>query len=144
MKVILLKTQEVKDVADGYARNYLMPAGLAVPATEERLKEAEKIKLSHNASARNRVITWDERLKDFGEHPVVIHAAANDDGTLFGAVSKSAILEVLATRGLHIGEDVEESWLAIDKPIKSLGAHTVGLRIPNTSQKEFMVNIERT
>lgn len=143
MQVILTKTQEVKNVADGYARNYLMPAGLAIPATPEKIKELQEKKSSNATAVRKRAIMWEEHAKNFVANPLIIRAKANEDGTLFGAVTKSAILKALSECGISADDDIKEEWLEITSPIKSLGAHTATVRIPQKSPMKLSLTIER-
>lgn len=138
MKVILTKTNEVKNVADGYARNYLFPGGLAIPATTEMLKKLEEQKAAHASQQREQADTWESEAKELMEHPLVLHAKANEDGTLFGALPKSAILEALKEKGLV----AEESWLEIAQPLKSLGTHTISIRVPDAKPVSIALTIQ--
>lgn len=145
MKVIL--TQEVRalgapgdvlDVADGYGRNYLLPRGLARIATPGALKQVETIRRTREV----REIKSLEQATDVRNHlqslKVRIGAKAGDGGRLFGQVTPAAIVEAIAKAG---GPKVDKRRLHLDAPIKSLGAHTVHLRLHPEVEAEINLEI---
>ncbi|MHB8510852.1 MAG: 50S ribosomal protein L9 [Actinomycetota bacterium] len=133
MKIIL--TQEVRalgapgdviDVADGYGRNYLIPRGLARLATKGSLKQVEQIRRTREL----REIKSKETAQDVCNHlqslKIRIAQKAGEGGRLFGQVTPQTIVEAIAHAG---GPKVDKRRLHLDAPIKSLGAHTVHLRL---------------
>ena len=132
MKIILLddvanvgRRGEVRDVSDGYARNYLIPQKLAVTATPGNLRNLEHIQRQQESKAariqadaeslRQRIeaLTFEERRQ------------ASEEGKLFGSVTSQHIAEFLDRSGIP----VERRRIALDEPIKTLGEHAVPVRL---------------
>lgn len=131
MKVILLRDLarvgrkgDVKNVLDGHAQNFLIPRGIAERATPTSLKrldaQQEAIKAERQA-ARERLSELREALK---EMPVVIEAAANEQGHLFKGLHAGDIAEALSARA---GEPVEPEVITLEQPIKEVGTHEITL-----------------
>ena len=129
MKVILSadvrgqgKKGEMKEVSDGYARNYLLPRGLAVAATQDNLN-AMKLR----DAARKRQIELEkaaaqENAKKLEGIIVKVKAKAGDSGRLFGAVTSKEISDALAQQ--H-GIEIEKNKIVQAEPIKSFGSYDV-------------------
>ena len=129
MKVILSadvrgqgKKGEMKEVSDGYARNYLLPRGLAVAATQDNLN-AMKLR----DAARKRQIELEkaaaqENAKKLEGIIVKVKAKAGDSGRLFGAVTSKEISDALAQQ--H-GIEIEKNKIVQTEPIKSFGSYDV-------------------
>ena len=129
MKVILSadvrgqgKKGEMKEVSDGYARNYLLPRGLAVAATQDnlnamKLKEAAKKKQMEKEKAAAQ-----ENAKRLESVVVKISAKAGDSGRLFGSVTSKEISEALAAQ---YGIEIEKNKIVQAEPIKSFGSYEV-------------------
>ena len=112
-------------VADGYARNFLLPRGLALPATEAALRRvrAEQQALhARLANERAYVETLKERL---GKQSVTIAVASGPDDRLFGAVTNTHIAEALQREGL----DIDKRKIALPEPITALGAYHVPVHL---------------
>ena len=133
MKVILQKDIRGKgkkgqmiEVAEGYARNFLLPKGDAIPATADamntmRLQEKAKAKADAEAKAAAQAIA--EQLKGI---QVKIAAKGGEGGKLFGAITGAAIADALqAQHGLTI----DGKKLVLDQPIKSFGSYEVKARL---------------
>lgn len=122
MKIIIKDTNEVKDVSFGYAVNYLIPQGLAVAATPQairRLKEEQKAK---SKKRKEKSIEEKDLLEKLRGKVFAIEKKVGEGKKLFGSVTKQDILKALGVdRGL-----VE---ILLDAPIKTLGKHTVSLKI---------------
>jgi large subunit ribosomal protein L9 len=132
MKVLLLKdvyklgrAGDVKRVADGYGRNYLLPQGLAVLATPGALKQSEHIR--EQASAQRAVLnkemgTIAEKLADI---IVTFPAKASETGKLYGSITTQMIAEAVAQKA-----GVEIARRQIDtQPVRTLGEHKVRVRL---------------
>lgn len=117
---------ELKEVADGYARNYLIPRGLAVPATEAVLKEVEA---RRQARAR-RVAHEQEEARRLAERiaaqPVVVAVKAGEKGRLYGAVTAADVAEALARQ---IGQPVDKRKVDLAEPIRHLGTYQVAVEV---------------
>lgn len=137
MKVIIKKTGAIKEVADGYARNFLIPKGLAVPATDDAVAvDVEK----RAGEAKQRVSNenqWNTYIDQFETLVVEVPGNANDEGVLFGALSYSAILTELQKQ--HV--TLKESWLHAAEPIKTVGDHTITVEFPHNKTAQLHVRV---
>ena len=133
MKVIL--QQDVKgqgkkgqliEASDGYARNFLLPRKLAVPATAENLntmKQQEKAKKAQEAAEKAEAQAVAEKLK---EAVVKLTAKAGSGGRLFGAVTSKEISDALKEQ---YGLDVAKTKIVQDEPIKSFGTYQLKCKL---------------
>ena len=97
MKIILQKpietlgqAGEVVQVADGYARNYLFPRGLAMPATKGALRHAERVKAQHQQRMEQGKAEAQALADRLGKSPVRIEAQAGEEGKLFGSITATS------------------------------------------------------
>jgi large subunit ribosomal protein L9 len=133
MKIILQKEVEklgvpgdVVDVADGYARNYLVPRGLAAPASKGAIKNAERLRSGHEARV-SKARTDAEALQQRLEAVVTrITAKAGEEGRLFGSVTPEKVAQEIARA---TGVTVDRKQLHLDEPIRSLGTHQVRVHL---------------
>jgi large subunit ribosomal protein L9 len=133
MKVILQKAVdslgepgEVVQVADGYARNYLIPRGLAAPATKGALRHAERVKAGHEERARRQRADAEALAGRLSKAPVRIAAQAGEEGRLFGQVTAHQIAEAM---GEQLDERVDHRRIHLAEPIRSVGVHEVQVRL---------------
>jgi len=132
MKVILRsdivnvgRQGEIKDVSDGFARNYLIPKALVMEANEKNLKtwEREKVKLEKQ---REQVI---KEARDLAEKiekiSLTFSMKVGENGKLFGAVTVSDIADAFKEKGFDIGKHD----ILLVEPIKEIGAFTVNVRL---------------
>jgi large subunit ribosomal protein L9 len=132
MKVVLKddiknvgKMGQIVDVADGYARNYLVPRGLAVEANIKNLKSLEHEKKIIQEKAK-RIKNSSQTLSDkISTMTLVIKAKAGDEGKLFGAVTSMDIAELLKNEGI----EMDKKKISLDEPIKRLGSYSVNIKI---------------
>ena len=122
MKVILLKDvkgtgkkNEVKEVSDGYARNYLLPKKLAVPADNTNMKELNEKNKSKELKAQKEYEAAVELGKKMEELNVVIYAKAGDGGRLFGSITSKDIAEQIKKQ--H-NIEVDKRKITLDEPIR--------------------------
>ena len=116
------KKGEMKEVSDGYARNYLLPRGLAVAATQDNLNA---MKLRDAAKKRQMELekaAAEENAKKLEGIIVKVRAKAGDSGRLFGSVTSKEISEALAEQ--H-GITIEKNKIVQSEPIKSFGSYDV-------------------
>ncbi|QZA33006.1 50S ribosomal protein L9 [Hydrogenibacillus sp. N12] len=131
------KKGEVKTVADGYARNYLFPRRLAIPATEENLKRLEEAR-AREAEAEARRKAEAEALKAALERLTLrLPVKAGTGGKLFGAVTAERIAEALRAQGLS----VDKRRLEMKEPLRTLGRHTVTARLHPDVTARFLVEL---
>ena len=134
MKVILQKPVErlgdpgdVAEVADGYARNYLIPRGLAIRAQKGVVKHAESLKRSHATrltKQKGEFETLASRLIAAG--PVRISARAGEEGRLFGSVTTADVAQAVSEQA---GVAIDRKDVHLDDPIRSVGTHEVRVRL---------------
>lgn len=146
MKVILLddvakvgRRGEVRDVSDGYARNFLIPKKLALGATAGNLKNLQHIKTQQDAKAsrvkadaeslRERIeaLTYEERRQ------------ASEEGKLFGSVTAQDLVDFLEQHRIKI----ERRRVVLDEPIKALGESAVPIRLHAEVTAQLKVNVVR-
>jgi large subunit ribosomal protein L9 len=133
MKVILQKTVDrlgdpgdVADVADGYARNYLIPRGLAVKAEKGTVRHAESLKRAHETRTRAQKGEFETLAARIIQVPVVVTARAGEEGKLFGSVTGADIAEALSAQA---GVQVDRRDVHLDEPIRSVGTHEVKVHL---------------
>ena len=120
------KKGEMKEVSQGYARNYLLPRGLATEATADNLnafKLKEKAKAAQLAKEKAQA---EEYAKQLSAVQVTVRAKAGNGGKLFGAVTSEAISKALKEQ--H-GIDVEKNKIVQAEPIKNFGSYTVKAKL---------------
>jgi large subunit ribosomal protein L9 len=146
MKVILLKEVPglggpgtVKDVADGYARNFLIPRGMAMVATEANLASLEQ-KLRAEKERQSRQLKEAEALaRKLDGLEVTIKAKAGEQGRLFGAVTTADIARELSRVA---GVEIDRHRIDLEAPLKLLGRYEVRVRIPPQHQARVTVSVE--
>jgi len=146
MKIILLddvakvgRRGEVRDVSDGYARNYLIPKKLALGATAGNLKNLGQIQKQQDAKA-GRIKSEAEALRDRIEALVYEERRqASEEGKLFGSVTAQDIVEFLEQHTIK----VERRRVGLDEPIKTLGETVVPVRLHQDVAAQLKVNIVR-
>ena len=146
MKIILLddvpklgRRGEVRDVSDGYARNYLLPHKLALNATPGNLRNIETIKAAQEGRAvrmRSEAETQAQLIEGL---TYAQSRSASDEGRLFGSVGKADIAAFLAQNGLT----VERRRIMMDEPIKSVGEYTVPVRLHGDVTATLKVTVAR-
>lgn len=146
MQLILL--QKVKNLGDlgdtvnvrpGYGRNFLLPRGLALPATEDNRKvfEARKAELIKKAEASLSAARM--RAEQLAGKTVTVHALAAEEGKLYGSVGPAEIARAAAAAGL----DVKKSEIDLtDGPIRQTGSYTVTVQLHTEVAVELTVVVE--
>jgi len=116
---------EMKVVADGYARNYLLPQKLAVMATAENLKRYEARLKQIEEEKRVRQEAAKKLAKQLGDKSYTITAKAGPDGKLFGSVSAADIASAIVSEGI----EVDRHQVVLDQPIREVGVYDVTLKL---------------
>jgi large subunit ribosomal protein L9 len=131
VKVILLKNVdklgkegEVKEVADGYARNFLIPQDLAKQATEQALREAESSATKKSKDDQTDLEETQKLAEQLDGRELFIKVKEKD-GTLFGSVNEKTIAKTLSDEGLSIGPQN----VKLEEPIKEVGDYDVRLEL---------------
>ena len=133
MKIILQKPVDklgvpgdVVDVADGYARNYLMPRGLAVKATKGGVKHEESLKRAHTVRVNAAKADAEQVAQRLMASPVTVPAHAGDEGKLFGSVTPADVAVAIESQ---TGIRVDRHDVHMDEPIRSVGVHEVKVHL---------------
>ena len=120
------KKGEMKEVSDGYARNYLLPRKLATEATADNIntmKRQEKARLAQIAKEKAQA---EENAKKLGGVQVIIKAKAGNAGKLFGAVTSQEISDALKAQ---FDIDIEKNKIVQAEPIKTFGSFSVKAKL---------------
>jgi large subunit ribosomal protein L9 len=146
MKVLLTQDVEnlglagdVKDVANGYGHNYLIPKGLAVLATAGAQKQAD-VHRRRAAKRRARISAEMEALaRAVGKTSLTFQAKAGEKGRLYGSVTSADIAEKLSKA---VGQEIDRRKIILETPIKQLGSHQVTMRLSAEHTTDFEVVVE--
>ncbi|MGB5824418.1 MAG: 50S ribosomal protein L9 [Proteocatella sp.] len=146
MKVIFLKDVkgtakkgEVKEVSDGYARNFLLSKGLAKEANQVNLNDfnqQEKSKEIKTQKDEDEAVALGEKLKDA---QVTIYAKAGEGGKLFGAITSKDIAEQMKKQ--H-GVEFDKRKILLTEPIKALGTVTVEVKLHSKVSTTIVVDVK--
>lgn len=148
MKVILKQSVEnlgeqgeVVSVKPGYARNYLLPQGLAYEASAGNLRRIEEERERAEEHARRDYLEARRRASQLEDVTLVFHARAAEEGRLFGSVTAGDIAEQLNARGLDF--EIERRQVGLEEPLKSVGTHRVPIHLQTGVEVEIGVQVER-
>jgi len=133
MKIILTQdvpklgtSGTVQDVAPGYARNFLIPQGMAVVATKGSIKQVEE----RQAAEARRIAKQEEELRGLSDRlqgmRVQIEARVGERGRLFGSITSADIADALTAQ---VGEEIDRRKIDLDEPIRTVGEHQVMIRL---------------
>jgi len=133
MKVILADDVEtlgqkgdIVNVADGYARNFLVPKGLAFTATKGALKQAELMRKARADREQRVKEEAASKVARLGASPVYISARAGEAGRLFGSVTNADVARAIADQ---LEENIDRRDIRLDDPIRTLGTHQIEVRL---------------
>lgn len=128
MKVIFIKDvpklgrkYDIKEVNEGYARNFLFPQKLAEPATPKRIAEVAQMEQNVRIEKEIRDDLLGKNLAALKDVSITLVKKTNDSGSLFSGIQKSELVEALAKKKVELVEDA----IALDKPIKELGTFEI-------------------
>ena len=131
------KKGDIVDVADGYARNYLVPKGFAFKATAGVEGQATAMRHGRDVRDASDRSAAEEVAKSLVPRVVTIAARAGAEGKLFGSVTTTEIAEAVAAQ---TGIEIDRRKLHLDEPIKSLGQHLVPAKLH--AEVEFPITVE--
>lgn len=131
MKVIFLQNvkkvgqkNEVKEINDGYARNFLLPNKLAVEANPKELGELRKRLQSKDSEDKKNNKNFNEALEKLKDYTLVLKKKANKEGHLFSGISAKEISSELRKNDIFLDED----YIILESPIKKTGSHTIKIK----------------
>ena len=147
MEVILLKDVkrlgkqgESKRVAAGYARNYLIPRGLAVLATDSARKQAARRAAAGARQRGSEKATIKVEPADLQDVELLFYAKASETGRLYGSVTNAHIAERLSG---EIGVEIDRRQVLLDGSIKEIGTSEVQVRLSDSTSFLVSVTVER-
>lgn len=126
---------DVVKVKSGYARNYLLPRGLAVAVTKSNLADIERARAMALAEEQQRLVGLKEVATKLGEASVTIEGRANAEGHLFGSVTTMQIAAALRDKGIH----VDDKQVRLDQPLKEIGVYDVAIHLHATVEATVKV-----
>jgi large subunit ribosomal protein L9 len=126
---------DIVTVKPGYARNYLIPRGLAYAATDANVKRMERESANIEKAAAEAVQAARKQAAALEGVSVTFTARAGDEGRLFGSITSSDIADKLSEQGIEI----DRRQIQLDEPIKALGVSSVAIRLHPEVRPEIKV-----
>lgn len=146
MEVILIKDVkgtgkegDIVKVNDGFARNRLIPGGLAVEATKANKQKIARDKANRAARIAEEKAAAEAVKKVLEAKPVVINTKVGDGGKLFGSITSMDVANAIKDQ---IGEEIDKKKIVLDKPIKETGDATVKVKLYTEVTAEVTVRIQ--
>ncbi len=130
---------DVKEVKNGFARNYLIPRGLAEVATPEVLKRLHKIKATGDATRIRETQVMEDLAKALTDVSVTVSGRVTPTGRYYGAVSSA---QVAARLSATVGRDIDRRLVEAGEPIREPGEYEVVLRLTNDIQATIRIIAE--
>lgn len=130
------KAGDIVKVKDGYARNYLIPKGFAIPANQKNIKALEKerqIILAKAERERKKLMSLAEKLEGL---ELVIYRRKIEEDRIFGSVTVADIVNALKEKGF----EVDKKFIELDQPIKKLGVYEIPVKF--SSDKVVTIKLE--
>jgi len=146
MEVLLMKdvenvgnAGEIKSVANGYARNYLIPRGLAVVATAGARRQAEQIRKAAEARRQKAMHAAQSLAERIAGLELVFEMRAGENDKLYGSVTAADIAEKISQA---VGEEIDKRRLQLDHSLRELGVYQVGVKLLGDIVPEVTVKVE--
>jgi len=146
MKIILMedvsalgRRGEIREVANGYARNFLLPKKLAVPATPGNVQNLEHLKRQRERTEQKVRDTAQVAADRIGGLTLAVTTRASEDGRLFGSVSAPDVVAFLERNQIP----VERRRIQLEEPIKALGEYEVPIRLHHDVTATLKVTVTR-
>ncbi|MEZ5357454.1 MAG: 50S ribosomal protein L9 [Candidatus Zixiibacteriota bacterium] len=146
MKVILTddlakvgKCGQTVNVKSGYARNFLIPRNLAIPATKGNLRSIENVMKEKDLRDKKRRRGAEKIRDDVEKLTLNTQLAVGEEDQVFGSVTTHNIADMIKEAGVA----VERRWIQLDEPIKALGVYTIKLRIDKEVEANVKLIVEK-
>jgi large subunit ribosomal protein L9 len=146
MKVILTEdlaelgnAGDTVEVKTGYARNYLMPRNLAVPATKGNLQAIDHIKRQKEARDKKRRQGAEKVRDELEKLTLTTQLVTDEDGKVFGSVTTHTIADLIR----ESGQEVERRTIQLDEAIKALGVYTIKIRVDKDIEANVKLIVEK-
>ena len=134
------KAGEIKRVADGYGRNYLIPKGLAVLSQPGLVRQAEEQRQAREKSVIRETADARVLAERMAQMTLTFQAKAGEQEKLYGSITSGDIVEELAKL---LGQEIDRRKVLLDQPIKQLGSHQVTVRLATDVTADLTVVVER-
>lgn len=145
MKVILLqdvaalgRKRDIKDVSDGYGRNFLIPRKLAMPATPGAMQALTAQKEREEQEKSEQYGKYNVSAEKLKFTTLVFKTKIGEKGKAFGSISAIKIRDALKKEGIA----VDKEWIALEDPIKTTGEHIVVVKFPHEIMAEVKVIVQ--
>jgi len=145
MKVIFLKdvknvakAGEIKEVKEGYARNFLFKNGLAIEATEANLNNLKRKKEQEAIAEKNKIEEAKNLSKKLSNITLTLKRKTGEKGRLFGAITNTEIAEELEKMGLNI----DKKLIELKNPIKEIGEYKIKVNLYKEIKGEFTLKVD--
>jgi large subunit ribosomal protein L9 len=132
------KAGQVKNVADGYARNYLIPQGVAVLATPGAMKQADALSKAEQLRQAQLASDASALAEVLKATTLTFTARSGEGGKLYGSITSQQIADELKAKA---GLEVDKRKIELREPIRSLGTHKVAVHLASELQPELTVNV---
>jgi large subunit ribosomal protein L9 len=130
---------EIKSVADGYARNYLIPKGLAILATKGAIKQSETIRKTEEKRQAQLFAKAQAIAAQLSETTVTFQAKAGESGKLYGSITTADIADAILDKK---GIEVDKRKIDLQDPLRMLGTHKVPVKLAANLVAEVTVIVE--
>ena len=127
-----------KEVNPGYARNYLLPRRLAVPASPRGLVRWESQKEQREEERKTKLNQAQERAKSVQDVVLTLHARAGQDGKLFGSITTTDVAQAFAKKGVTL----DRRWVELREMIRSTGEFQGAVRIHPQVRATFKIQVQ--
>ncbi|MEK7166802.1 MAG: 50S ribosomal protein L9 [Patescibacteria group bacterium] len=144
MKILIIqdvknlgKKGEIKEVSDGYARNFLLPQKIAVAATKKEIQKIEIEKQRQEKNQKQKIQNAEELKTKIKGMKIEIQAKANEKGALFAALNQEEIAKTLSEK---IIQEIKPEQIILEKPIKEIGEYEIRIKLfANTETKIIII-----
>lgn len=131
------KRGDIVEVADGFARNYLVPKGFGIKATPGVQSQAESMRRSRDTKDAVARAAAEEIAKTLVPAVITVTSRASGEGKLFGSVATTEVIEAVITQ---TGIELERKHIQLDEPIKTIGTHHVTAKLH--PEVQFQITVE--
>ena len=136
------KAHQVVSVADGYARNYLLPRGLAVQATEKQIRAAQEYVLSQQRREARERERAQKIAAELAEKQILFKVRAGEKGRLYGSITAADIAEKLGRIIPGRSGKFDKRNVLLERPIREIGEHSVELKLGGGMRATVKVVVE--
>ncbi len=147
MKIILKQDHdilgaagEIKEVKDGYARNYLIPRGIALAVTPSNLRTFEEIKKQKSRKIQKEIEEAKKLSSDLSNTTLTVFVKTSEDDKIYGSVTAQMIYNMLKEKGY---ENIDRKKILLHEHIKTLGEHLVDVKLHTDVVAKLKVVVEK-